>query len=132
MWESPQRSVGAGNRHHHGWTGREKIARVDISTDGGHGWAPAALQEPVLNLCQTRFRYPWKWDGGEEAMLMSRATDETGDVQLTLEAARGAREANKHVRHWNTNAGLSSKNRKTAVRPLVEPRLPSAISLVMA
>lgn len=84
------------------WTGKGKIARVDISTDGGATWAPAELQQPVLPLCQTRFRYRWNWDGGE-AMLMSRAEDETGDVQITLEAARAAREANKDIRHWNTN-----------------------------
>ena len=84
------------------WTGRGKITRVDISTDGGRTWVPAELQAPVLPRCQTRFRYRWNWDGGD-AMLMSRAEDETGDVQLTLEAARAARETNKDIRHWNTN-----------------------------
>ncbi len=34
---------------------------------------------------------------------MSRATDETGDVQVTLEEARAIREANKDVRHYNNN-----------------------------
>jgi len=74
------------------WSGRGKITRVEISTDGGHSWQTAELQAPVLSKCTTRFRYPWKYNGGE-ALLMSRAVDETGYVQPTraeLVAARGA------------------------------------------
>src|SRR5213593_1709360 len=74
------------------WSGRGKITRVDVSTDGGSSWTRAELQEPVLSKCQTRFRHPWKWNG-EEAVLMSRAVDETGYVQPTraqLLAHRGA------------------------------------------
>ena len=32
------------------WSGRGKIARVEISTDGGKAWSIAALQEPVLPI----------------------------------------------------------------------------------
>lgn len=84
------------------WSGRGRIARVDISADGGKTWDAAQLQEPVLSKCQTRFRYDWHWDGGD-ALLMSRATDETGNVQLTLEEARIARQANKEIRHYYNN-----------------------------
>ena len=31
------------------WTGAGKIARVDVSTDGGTTWNAATLQEPVLS-----------------------------------------------------------------------------------
>jgi sulfane dehydrogenase subunit SoxC len=62
------------------WSGRGRIRRVDVSTDGGTTWREAALQEPVLPKCLTRFRLPWTWDGGP-ALLQSRATDETGYVQ---------------------------------------------------
>ncbi len=62
------------------WSGRGKIRRVDVSADGGRTWAEAALQEPVLSQCFTRFRMPWRWDGAP-AILKSRATDETGYVQ---------------------------------------------------
>src|SRR5256714_12811580 len=37
------------------WSGRGKIGRVEISTDGGKTWTLAALQDPVLPICQTRF-----------------------------------------------------------------------------
>ena len=45
------------------WSGRGKIARVEISTDGGQTWSLASLQDPVLPISQTRFRFPWIWTG---------------------------------------------------------------------
>ena len=73
------------------WSGRGRITRVEVSVDGGRSWANAALQEPVLPISHTRFRFPWTWDGAE-AVLQSRATDETGYVQPSrdeLVAVRG-------------------------------------------
>ena len=64
------------------WSGRAPIDRVEISTDGGKSWALASLQEPVLPKAHVRFRYPWQWDGSE-AIIESRATDQTGYVQPT-------------------------------------------------
>ncbi len=66
------------------WSGRGKITRVEISTDGGETWEDATLQEPVRSIALTRFRYPWMWDG-QAARLQSRATDETGYVQPTMQ-----------------------------------------------
>ena len=65
------------------WSGRGAVRRVDVSTDGGGTWRAAALQGPVLPVCHTRFRIPWRWDG-REAILQSRCVDETGYVQPTL------------------------------------------------
>jgi sulfane dehydrogenase subunit SoxC len=62
------------------WSGRGRIRRVDVSADGGKTWAEAALQDPVLPQCFTRFRLPWRWDGAP-LVLKSRAVDETGYVQ---------------------------------------------------
>ena len=62
------------------WSGHGKITRVDVSADGGASWAEAALAEPILSKALTRFRAPWRWNGGP-ATLISRATDETGAVQ---------------------------------------------------
>jgi sulfane dehydrogenase subunit SoxC len=67
------------------WSGRGRVRRVEISADGGRSWAEAALTEPVLSRALTRFRLPWRWNGGP-ATLMSRATDETGAVQPTRAA----------------------------------------------
>ncbi len=65
------------------WSGNGKVTRTEISTDGGNTWHLASLQEPVLPICHTRFRYPWVWDG-KPAMLQSRCTDETGYTQPTI------------------------------------------------
>lgn len=65
------------------WSGRGTIKRVDVSTDGGRTWRAAALQGPVLPICHTRFRFPWRWDG-KLAILQSRCMDDTGYVQPTL------------------------------------------------
>jgi sulfane dehydrogenase subunit SoxC len=62
------------------WTGSGKIKQVDVSTDGGHTWAKAELQEPVLSKSLTRFRIPWHWQGNP-SILKSRAIDETGYIQ---------------------------------------------------
>ena len=73
------------------WSGRGRIDRVEVSADGGRSWAEAALQEPVLPRCFTRFRIPWRWDGSP-AILQSRAIDETGYHQPSraeLVAERG-------------------------------------------
>jgi sulfane dehydrogenase subunit SoxC len=86
------------------WSGRGKITRVDVSTDGGHRWVEAQLQEPVLTKAHTRFRLMWNWNGGS-ATLMSRAVDETGYVQPTFaefEAGRGPGTDFhfNHIRSW--------------------------------
>jgi sulfane dehydrogenase subunit SoxC len=59
-----------------------RISKVMVSADGGSTWAQAALQEPVLSKAFTRFRAPWRWDGGP-AVLQSRAWDEAGNAQPT-------------------------------------------------
>jgi sulfane dehydrogenase subunit SoxC len=90
------------------WTGRGRITSVDVSTDGGATWAPATLQEPVLPLAHTRFRYLWEWRG-QSTTLMSRAADETGYVQPTLATLRAVRGpgTNYHlnsIRAWDVDA----------------------------
>ena len=75
------------------WSGYGKIAKVEVSADGGKSWAPALLNEPVLAKALTRFRVAWRWNGGP-AILQSRATDDSGYVQPTrgrLIADRGIR-----------------------------------------
>jgi sulfane dehydrogenase subunit SoxC len=89
------------------WSGRGRIARVDVSTDGGSTWTSAELQEPVLPKAHTRFRLMWEWNG-KAATLMSRAVDETGYVQPTLavfEAGRGKGTDFhfNHIRAWTVH-----------------------------
>ncbi|SMN11265.1 Sulfur oxidation molybdopterin C protein [uncultured Candidatus Thioglobus sp.] len=62
------------------WSGRGKVAKVEVSADNGESWAEAALEEPILAKAFTRFRIPWHWQG-KAAFLKSRVTDESGYVQ---------------------------------------------------
>src|SRR5438128_535922 len=64
------------------YSGNGRSSKVMVSADGGQSWAQAALQEPVHSKAFTRFRVPWRWDGGA-AVLQSRAWDEAGYVQPT-------------------------------------------------
>lgn len=82
------------------WSGNGRVARVDVSTDGGKNWVQAPLQEPVLPKALTRFYLPWRWDGGS-ALLQCRAIDETGYVQPTIEALRTVRGRNS-IYHNNS------------------------------
>jgi len=65
------------------WSGAGKVAKVDVSVDGGKTWKEAKIDGAVHSKAHTRFNLDWEWTG-QEAMLMSRTTDETGDVQPSL------------------------------------------------
>jgi sulfane dehydrogenase subunit SoxC len=91
------------------YSGNGRIAKVMVSADGGRSWAQAALQEPINPKAFTRFRAPWRWDGGP-AVLQSRAWDEAGNVQPTraeIVARRGETRTIPNVlafpaQHYNT------------------------------
>ena len=96
------------------WSGSGKVARVEVTTDGGASWRDAALQEPIMSKCLTRFRAPWNWDGGP-ATLASRATDETGYVQPTREALLKVRDVRSYyhynaIQNWSVAAGGAVTN----------------------
>lgn len=75
------------------WSGRGRIQRVEVSVDEGKTWQEARLQEPVLTKAVTRFNFAWRWDGAP-VVIQSRAIDETGYVQPTLEALVDVRGVN--------------------------------------
>ncbi len=81
------------------WSGRGRIERVEITTDGGRTWVDAQLQEPRLPIALTRFRLPWRFEGREE-LIASRATDESGYVQPSREALIEVRGTNSGY-HYN-------------------------------
>ena len=62
------------------WSGGGAVSRVDVSTDGGRSWSEAEIQGTAHRMAHTRFRHQWNWDG-QETVLMSRCTDEVGQVQ---------------------------------------------------
>ncbi|MEQ8204805.1 MAG: sulfite dehydrogenase, partial [Woeseia sp.] len=81
------------------WSGGGRISRVEVSADGGKSWADAALDDSVLPMSVTRFRSAWHWNG-EPAVILSRATDERGDVQPTRAQVLAGRASNSFY-HYN-------------------------------
>ena len=81
------------------WSGAGRIARVEVSADGGATWGEAALTAPVLDKAVTRFRMAWRWNGAE-GVILSRAVDETGAVQPTRDAIIAAK-GRKFAYHYN-------------------------------
>ena len=73
------------------WSGGGAIRKVEISTDGGHTWKDAEIQSAIYRMAHTRFGMDWNWNG-EECVLMSRCTDELGQVQPTV---------TQFARFWN-------------------------------
>ncbi len=96
------------------WSGRGKVRKVDVSVDGGRNWRPARLDGAVLSKCLTRFKFDWSWDG-QPALLLSRAVDETGQIQPTytqLRKVRGTRSIyhNNAIQTWLVSANGEVKN----------------------
>ena len=87
------------------WSGRGVIKKVEVSMDGGNNWKEAQLQKPVFPKCHTRFRYRWHWNG-QETILQSRCTDETGYQQPTLKQLINVRGTNSY---YHNNAIQSWK-----------------------
>lgn len=71
------------------WSGHGTIKNVDISFDGGDNWVEASLKGLVLPKAWTRFSYIFKWEG-KPMFLSSRAVDDTGNVQPTLDQETSA------------------------------------------
>ena len=74
------------------WSGGGAIRRVEISTDNGKSWKNAEFKGTPQRMAHTRFGLPWNWDG-TETVIMSRCTDEVGQVQPTR--AQAAKHFNK-------------------------------------
>jgi sulfane dehydrogenase subunit SoxC len=85
------------------WSGRGRITRVEVSTNGGKTWTDAQLNNPILPKAAMQFSLSWKWDGSEAA-LQSRCRDETGYEQPTREQliqVRGLRAGPDGFNHYN-------------------------------
>lgn len=70
------------------WCGRDQIAGVEVSTDGGAGWAAARLAEPLSAYAWREWIHEWDARPGE-AMLIARATTRSG-LRQPLEPVRNA------------------------------------------
>ena len=63
------------------WAGEGDIRRVDVSADGGRTWAAARLGSDQAPFAWRRFERIWQPQMAGSYLLLSRATDERGNVQ---------------------------------------------------
>jgi sulfane dehydrogenase subunit SoxC len=66
------------------WSGGGAVAKVEVSTDGGRRWTNAEIKGTAQRMAHARFGLPWNWDG-KETQILSRCTDELGQVQPARE-----------------------------------------------
>jgi sulfane dehydrogenase subunit SoxC len=85
------------------WSGGGAIRKVEVSINGGRTWKTAEIQSPIYRMAHTRFGMDWNWDG-EECVLMSRCTDDLGQVQPT--AAEFARFFNETTENLFAHPGV--------------------------
>ena len=76
------------------WSGRGRIIKVEVSTDGGRNWQNAQLAGPVLPKAHARFTLPWQWKGGQPncrvARLMRPATSSLRHARSSMCVVPGA------------------------------------------
>jgi len=68
------------------YAGEPDIVAVDISTDLGETWKPAALGRDRARYAWRLWEYNWKADSTGSYLIMSRAKDSTGRVQPMVQA----------------------------------------------
>jgi len=67
------------------WSGMGTITGVDLSFDGGRNYVEANLKGQVLPKSWTRWSYIHTYKKGEKLLLTSRAMDDAGYIQPTID-----------------------------------------------
>ncbi len=67
------------------WSGMGTITGVDLSFDGGNNYVKANLKGLVLPKSWTRWSYMHTYKKGERLLLTSRAMDDAGYIQPTID-----------------------------------------------
>jgi DMSO/TMAO reductase YedYZ molybdopterin-dependent catalytic subunit len=63
------------------WAGEQRVAQVEISTDGGRHWNPAQLSPKDLPFAWRLWSLEWTPPQTGYFVILSRATDSAGNVQ---------------------------------------------------
>ncbi len=63
------------------WAGENKVAQVEVSTDGGENWVAATLDQDVRPYTWVLWSYPWEVRAPGVYEIVARATDDQGNVQ---------------------------------------------------
>ena len=68
------------------WAGIRGVERVEVSVDGGTSWNEAMLKDPISPISWRQWAYLWTPARSGRAMVLARATDGEGNVQVMKEA----------------------------------------------
>ena len=63
------------------WAGENKVALVEVSTNGGQDWAAASLEKSPTPYAWVLWNYPWDAQKPGEYRISVRATDDKGNTQ---------------------------------------------------
>ena len=88
----------------HAWSGKGRVARVDLSYDFGATWTQASLSNPVNAFAWQRWELGLKLPVNGYYEIWARATDITGGMQPML------------VPGWNPKGYLNNAAHRIAVR----------------
>lgn len=72
--------------HGAAWAGEADIVKVEVSTNGGQSWGPAALGKENAHYAWRAWSYKWKPETRGDYAILSRATDSLDRVQPDVAA----------------------------------------------
>jgi sulfane dehydrogenase subunit SoxC len=87
------------------WSGRGRVVRVEVSSDGGRSWADAELGGDGGDFGWQSWRYAWQVDNAGEYELCCRATDAAKNVQPLTAAWNAHGVCNNQVQHVKVVVG---------------------------
>lgn len=77
------------------WAGERRVAKVEMSFDGGKTWDAATLDGEEKPYCWRNWSYTWKSPKAGAASLIARGTDDKGNTQpATRDADRRSYQIN--------------------------------------
>ncbi len=79
------------------WAGENKVARVEVSLNGGQDWVPAALEASPARYAWVLWNYAWDASRAGQYRISARATDDRGNVQP---AERDSLRADAYEANW--------------------------------
>lgn len=68
------------------FAGDDGISKVEVSTDGGHSWREATIEDTISQYSWVKWRYRWDIPKSGEYSIAVRATDMKGRLQAKEES----------------------------------------------
>ena len=102
------------------WSGDAAIARVEVSTDSGRTWKPATLGRDQSRYAWRLFEMNWTPPRNGSHVIMSRATDASGNTQPLVQDWNPSGYQHNVVQHVRIDAGPGPEPAAAAPPPIPE------------